>query len=109
MDDEHSSLPISLTHSPTLSQPSIPEAFQHDHAVQAALFILNGFAAGKDTISRIASCFECSSITKSTFIAEEGLAVCWSFFRHLFYHFLTLVFLPSGDAYICHIWTAQYI
>lgn len=57
---------------------SLSESTQLEPTVQAALFILNGVSPGKDHLSRIASCFECSSVPKSTFIAEEGLMVRFS-------------------------------
>ena len=55
---------------------SDPTTIELEPAVQAALFILNGVAPGKDYLSRVASCFECSNVPKSTFVAEEGLEVC---------------------------------
>ena len=59
----------------TVSESSIFGANQLEPADQAALFIFNGASPGKDLLSRVAGCFECSSVQKSAFIAEEGLMV----------------------------------
>ena len=66
-----------MNYSQSESQSSVMESNQQDPAVQAALFICNnGVSLGKDHLSKVASCFECTTIPKSTFIAEEGLIVC---------------------------------
>jgi hypothetical protein len=51
------------------------QADSTNHSAQAALFIFNGMAPGQEALNRVASCFECSNIPKSSFIAEEGLMV----------------------------------
>jgi hypothetical protein len=64
-----------MEHFQTVSESSFFGVNQCEPADQAALFIFNGASPGKDLLSRVASCFECCSVQKSTFIAEEGLMV----------------------------------
>jgi hypothetical protein len=71
----HALLTFDMNHSYQNLEASNIDSAQLEHDVQAALFIFNGITPGKDHLSRVASCFECSSIPKSTFISEEGCQV----------------------------------
>jgi hypothetical protein len=95
-----------MNHSHQNQEAPIIDLAQPEHGIQAALFIFNGIKPGKDHLSRVAGCFECSSVPKSTFISEEG---CQVSFVLPSLTLLSILSIGPGNACFCHIWRAWNI
>jgi hypothetical protein len=99
-----------MNHSPQASDVHASTNDPAQHEFQAALHIFNGISPGKDHLSKVANCFECSSIPKSTFIAEEGCQVCSTFAYSLACCFdCSFLLLLLGNQCICYIWRTQHL